>query len=435
MKFKDLDRNIKIRLVGEFAVSTSFWMFFPFLTIYFTETLGTAITGILLVLSQVLSALTGLLGGYFADRYGRKYMMVTALCIQSFFLFLFALSNTEMINMPLLGFVLYSCVGMAWGLFSPASQAMVTDVVAEEDRTHVFALIYTITNISVVIGPLLGGFLFDDYLVQLLLISSLIMLMIAFVMKVKLAETINTSKEDTVSHVPWFKVIPQQIKSYKIIFSDKIFFLFILAGILIAQTFMQLDILIPVFIRGNMTNTMTVTILKEEFVISSNNVVGLLFAENGFLVITLTLIVSSMLKRFTDRNIFFISSIFYAFSMIYLAYTDQIAQLFFAIFIFTFAELMTAGMQQKFISRIAPKDKRGQYFAASSLQYSVGRAIAPLAINLTAIIGFMATLYVCALLALVAGMIYVLVFNMEGKRGKVVAQGEKLTKFKSPYEW
>lgn len=382
MKFKNLDRNIKLRIVGEFAVSTSFWMFFPFLTMYFAETLGTAITGILLVLSQVLSALTGLLGGYFADRYGRKYMMVAALCIQSFFLFLFALSSTETINMPSLGFAFYSCVGMAWSLFSPASQAMVTDVVDEEERTYVFALIYTITNISVVIGPLLGAFLFEDYLVQLLLISSLCMLILALIMRVKLVETINKSKKDTVSHGSWIKVIPQQIKSYKIIFSDKIFFLFILAGILLAQTFMQLDILIPVFIEENMTSAMTVTILTKEFVITSNNVVGLLFAENGFLVITLTLVVSSLLKRFNERNIFFISSIFYAFSMIYLAYTDQIAQLFFAIFIFTFAELMTAGMQQKFISRIAPEDKRGKYFAASSFQYTFGRAIAPLAIIL-----------------------------------------------------
>jgi hypothetical protein len=46
----------------------------------------------------------------------------------------------------------------------------------------------------------------------------------------------------------------KQVKDYGIIFRDKTFLLFITAGILAARTFMQLDLLIPVYTNDFVKN-------------------------------------------------------------------------------------------------------------------------------------------------------------------------------------
>ncbi|EAD0299501.1 TPA: MFS transporter, partial [Listeria monocytogenes] len=70
MKFSTWDINLKVRLFGEALLDISFWMVFPFLTIYFSESIGRELTSLLLIISQVLAVFTALLGGYFADNFG-----------------------------------------------------------------------------------------------------------------------------------------------------------------------------------------------------------------------------------------------------------------------------------------------------------------------------------------------------------------------------
>ena len=62
MRIRDWDRNLKVRLFGEAAINITFWMFFPFLTIYFTESFGKQTAGLLLVLSQVFAVVANLDG-------------------------------------------------------------------------------------------------------------------------------------------------------------------------------------------------------------------------------------------------------------------------------------------------------------------------------------------------------------------------------------
>jgi DHA1 family multidrug resistance protein B-like MFS transporter len=72
MQWSEWDQNLKIRLVGEWLFGLFFWMFLPFMAIYFSETLGKTTAGLLLVLSQVLSVAANLVGGYLTDTFGRK---------------------------------------------------------------------------------------------------------------------------------------------------------------------------------------------------------------------------------------------------------------------------------------------------------------------------------------------------------------------------
>ncbi|WP_203363915.1 MFS transporter [Bacillus sp. REN10] len=418
MRIRDWDQSLKVRLLGEGIMNVTFWMFFPFLAIYFAEAFGKGKAGLLLILSQVFSVVANLIGGYCADRFGRKYMMILASIGQGFSFLLFAFANSPSYQSALLGFIAFSIASVFGSLYWPASQAMIADVVEEKDRSDVFAVFYTSINIAVVLGPILGGIFFFSYRFELMLFAALVCFTLAFILFKWTEETVpDTQAEISVKEKTWWAVIIAQIKDYRIIVSDKLFMLFIIAGILSSQTFMQLDLLIPVYTKEVIDVQSIFSIGNWNLTITGEKAFSLLISENGLLVALMTVAISKWATRYPEKNVFAFSSILYALSMWMFGLTNWFWGLVLAMGIFTFGELMIVGLQQSFISKLAPEDMRGQYFAAASLRYTLGRTIAPVSIPMTVWFGYLWTFTILALLSLIsAGVYYYMFIKYERQR-------------------
>jgi len=94
-----------------------------------------------------------------------------------------------------------------------------------------------------------------------------------------------------------------------------------------------------------------------------------------------------------------------------MGFTHNIWLLFGCMGILTLGELIRTPVVQSFVSKYAPEDARGQYMGASSLQFSVGRFIAPLTIGLSAWLpplGVFGIIFACALLS---ALLYVYLFR------------------------
>ncbi|MGG2066002.1 MULTISPECIES: MDR family MFS transporter [unclassified Bacillus (in: firmicutes)] len=411
MILREWDLNLKIRLVGEWLFGLFFWMLLPFMAIYFAEELGKTMAGILLVLSQVLSVFANLVGGYLADTYGRKRMMVFAAFVQSAAFVLFAFANSPWLQSPILTFIAFSIIGIMGSLYYPASAAMVADLVSEEQQSKVFAVFYTMININVVLGPILGAYFFFSHRFELLIASIVINFIVAFVLLKFIKETLPEKREEVEKQTGWLTVVNEQIKNYRIIFQDRVFLLFIIAGILVAQTFTQLDLLLAVYIKENVPT--------QEFfhlILNGETLFSWIIAENGFLVALFTVYVTRLANYFSERTIFLLSSFAYGIAMIIFPHTISVWGLIIAMLIFTFGELFVVGIQNSFVSKLAPEHMRGQYFAAATLRWSVGRTIAPIAIPLTAWIGYQYTFYIIAVLAFLSAFLYSVMFGLLQER-------------------
>ncbi|MBB5179632.1 MFS family permease [Planomicrobium koreense] len=419
MKIRDWNRNLKVRLVGEFFMNTSYWMVFPFLAIYFAEEFGKSTAGLLLVVSQVFSVAANLVGGYCADRFGRRTMLVVASIGQGFAFLLFAYANSPWLESPILGFIAFTIAGMGGSLYWPASQAMIADVIPEKYRSDVFAIFYTTLNIAVVVGPLFGAVLFFSYRFELLLIVAVISMILGTVLRLYTNETLPQSvidKWQREESVGVLGAVGKQVKEYGVIFKDKLFLLFVIAGILGAQTFMQLDLLIPVFLKETIDEQTVAAFMGRELTVTGETSFGVLLSENGLLVALFTVIITRWMTRFREKWVFFMSAILYGVSMLIFPITSWFWMFVLAMAVFTFAELMVVGVQQSFISKLAPEEMRGQYFAAASLRYTIGRMIAPLSIPMTAWFGFGWTFTILALLAFASGVIYYWMFQLFEKQ-------------------
>lgn len=414
MRIRDWDRSLKARLVGEAFMNITFWMFFPFLAIYFAEEFGKTTAGLLLILSQVFSVAANLVGGYCADQFGRRRMMVISSFGQGGAFFLFALANSPILESPYLGFIAFSIASVFGSLYWPASQAMVADVVPEEHRGEVFAVFYTSINIAVVIGPILGGIFFFSYRFGLMIVAGLVCILLAWILIKFTKETLPVNKEELATDTPKgvMHAIRNQVKDYGVILQDKLFMLFIIAGILSAQTFMQLDLLFPVYVKEVIGNQSLGQWFGQDLKLTGEFAFSILISENGLLVALLTVVVTRFVTKFREKNVFFISSILYTIAMVVFSLYDMFWIFVLAMAIFTFGELMIVGLSQSFISKLAPENMRGQYFAAASLRYTIGRMIAPLSIPMTVWFGFFWTFTIIAILSLISAFVYYVMFYL-----------------------
>ncbi|MFZ3577653.1 MDR family MFS transporter [Virgibacillus sp. DJP39] len=417
MKWKDWDRNLKVRLFGEFLTNVLFWMFFPFMAIYFSEHLGKELAGILLIASQLVGVFTGLIGGYCADKFGRKKMMTISMFGQGISFVCFALANSPWLESAMLSFICFSALGFFGSFYWPASHAMVADVVPEKHRNEVFAVFYTAINISVVIGPILGGILFFEHRFALLIASAAASFLMTVLIYKLIRETVPIYKEEVSTGTEKQKsnlrhVIKEQLKDYKVIANDKAFLLFIGGGIFAAQAFMQMDLLLAVYMHEKVPLQELFSIGDWSVSVEGEKAFGWIIAENGLLVALFTVFISKWMTKYNERNVFVISSCLYGVAMLLFGYTISIWVIAFGMLIFTVAELMVVGIQESFIAKVSPEHMRGQYFAAGSLRFAIGRAIAPIAIPLTVWIGYEWTFNILFLSTLLGALMYVWTFRL-----------------------
>jgi len=406
MQWLSWDLNLKVRLIGETIFHTLSWMYFPFMALHFSDAFGKDVAGILLMVPPMLGIFASLAGGYLSDRWGRRPTMLLGSFLQTAMFALFASSPS-----PWVDYLAFIGIGIGGSIYWPASSAMVADLTSEEERRLVFATFYTAMNIGVVGGPVLGSFFFLHYRPELLLTCTLVTLTYGIVLAFLLKETRPASAEDAPDSQKRVFSLKEQWNSYQLIFRDKLFALYIAAGVLIAVTFMQLDLYMAVYVKENVPAQPFLWWKDWTYVIGGTEAFGWLVGLNGLLVVLFTLPVTKWFAGWSDRNSLIFSSILFGLGMFLMGFTHNIWLLFGCMGILTLGELIRTPVVQSFVSKYAPEDARGQYMGASSLQFSVGRFIAPLTIGLSAWLpplGVFGIIFACALLS---ALLYVYLFR------------------------
>jgi len=184
LKISSWDISLKIRLTAETVFNLLYWMYFPFITIYFSQELGTSIAGILMTIPPLVAMIGNIVGGNLTDNLGRKSVMLLGSSIQTIMFLFFALSENHWIS-----YMAFIGIGLGRALYRPASHAMVADLVPQQERRQVFATFITGNNIGAVLGPIIGAIFFFNYRIELLLTCTLVMLVYSLVIYFKVKES------------------------------------------------------------------------------------------------------------------------------------------------------------------------------------------------------------------------------------------------------
>lgn len=155
--FRGFRRAVYVVAAARFVNVFGSGVVYPFATLYFVEEVGLPFTlvGVGLLANSVALAVGTAVGGFLADRYGRKPIMVASMAISMPALAAYALVTT----VP--GFVtVATSAGLAMGLFAPASQAMIADLTTGDARERAYGLLKVASNAGFGSGFVAGGLLY-----------------------------------------------------------------------------------------------------------------------------------------------------------------------------------------------------------------------------------------------------------------------------------
>ncbi|ASJ56666.1 MFS transporter [Brevibacillus formosus] len=402
MSFSQLHPNIRIRIVTSFLTRLVGNMIFPFMAIYFSAKLGPALTGLLLVLTVCAQILMGFYGGYLADRWGRKKVMVYGQWIQCFALFIMMAANSPWLDSAWLTFAMMLVQNASNGMINPAADAMLIDVSTKENRTYMYGINYWSNNLSIALGSVVGGLLFATHRFELLLVLTVV----SFLTLVIIAFSIKESYQPKpMPHVgSRTGILRDMAASYKLVMTDRRFILFSLSGMLIFAPEFQTSNYIAVRLAQEFAPQSIGLFDWFTVELTGIKIFSLIQLENTLLVVLFSLAVTKLIERLKEAPAFYISGLMYIAGYSLIMYSNSLIVILAAVLISTLGELIHAPIRQAYLAQIVKDDLRSSYMAVNGLVVPGARIMGSVGITLGAVLPS----YLMALLIFSLGVVGVI---------------------------
>ncbi|WP_245693650.1 MFS transporter [Sediminibacillus halophilus] len=298
MNFFSFSRTIQIRLVLQFITTTANAAVTPYLVVFFSNMLGTIVTGFMFLSVMAANIAGSFTGGYMSDKNGRKPVIVfSETIVLCGFLFVAAV-NSPWLSLPYFTFVLFVIIHFSLGSATPAYQAMIIDESNPENRKAVYTFSYWLQNLAISIGGITGAFLFMDH-------HFLLFLGVAAATMISLGMTVFFIKESFQPDTSKYhkKTAPQKdlgngVRTYFSVLRHKTFAAFTLANLLIVATEEQLTNYIGLRLAEDIPEARQLVPFLP-FQADGINLLGILKAENTILVVCLTASLDILYSAFT----------------------------------------------------------------------------------------------------------------------------------------
>ena len=364
---------------------------FPFFGIYMTERLGISRTlaGVVLGASSLAGLPMQLFGGAWADRRGRRGVMLFSLVASA--LVSFGLAAVTTIWQAVLLVLLNGAFG--WPLFLTASNAMVADLVDQDRAAEAYGIVRVAVNAGVVAGPAVAGFALAAGVsfAWLFGASGLGCAALFAVLVVRLAETrpepaaVVTSAgpldaaeaiaavgerlvppvvDEVCAAAPPARTRAAPSSGYAVILRDRTFLIFCLVSLL------------PLFCYGQIVSTFPVYL--TQFLRLPLEQWGLLLSLNAVLVVALQYPLVRRLRGRDDIRLLALASALLAIGIGGAALVFGLWQLWLLMIVFSLGEMLFVPLSTSLVSGMSTREERGRYMGAWSLVWIGGQALSPL---------------------------------------------------------
>ncbi|KQL47009.1 MFS transporter [Brevibacillus choshinensis] len=387
MSFMQLHPNIRIRIVTSFLTRVVGTMIFPFMAIYFSDKLGQAVAGFLLFANVCAQILMGFYGGYLADRWGRKKVMVYGEVAQCIAFILMALANSPILDSAWLTFAMMLVQNASNGMIGPAADAMLIDVSTKENRTFMYSINYWAVNLSIAIGSVLGGIWFATHRFELIVGLTVVSLFTLVLTVFFMQESYHPQIRNTHSKPNMLKDV---FTSYRQVMKDQRFLLFSLGGLLIFSLEFQTANYVAVRLTKEF-HTQTVHMGNLfSFELTGLKVFSFIQLENTLLVVCLSLLVSKLIRHGREANAMYMGVLLFIMGYSIISYSNSLFVITIAMFFATFGELLHIPTRQTYLAQIVRDDARSSYMAVNGLVFQGAKLTGTIGISLGAILPSMA---------------------------------------------
>ncbi|NWO13871.1 MULTISPECIES: MFS transporter [Virgibacillus] len=372
--FKQFHLNIKIRMVVSFVSDIAEMSIFPFMAIYFSSNLGMAWAGAILTLTTVVSIIFGMYGGSFADRFGRKKVMVAGSIIQTISFVIIALANSPWFESVWLTFFMFFLLSITSRFIDPASEALLIDVSSEEEQPLMYRFVYWSSNLAFSMGIILGGLFFQTHKFELFL-GFAILSIFTFLLTVGWIQDDYVPKNDKKNGV-----ILGFISDYIKVLKDARFMVLCVSTLLI----LSLEFQLYGFIAVRLNEDIHTSIFG--IIIDGPKMLSILIVTNTMIVILASGIVGNIAQKINMNTTLFVGLFMYVLGYSFLAWNNVIVLLTVAIAVATVGEILFQPIRSTYVAQLANKDARGSYIAVSGLSMDAGQILGSLGLMISALL-------------------------------------------------
>lgn len=360
------------RLRGSYP--TQFWLMFwgmlistigtsmvwPFLMIYVSERLDLPLTAAasLMTINSASALISTFIAGPVIDRFGRKWMMVLSLVAFGGIY----LTYTR-IDSYAFAALLMALTGMVNPLYRVGGDAMLADLIPQEQRPEAYALVRMSNNLGIAVGPAIGGFLAATSYNFAFTGAAIGMSSYALLLAVFARETLPAKAAHTAAATPPAEErLP--LGGYLKIFNDRPFVFFVVAFTLNQIASALVWVLLAVYAKTNYG--------------LSERLYGFIPMTNALMVVTLQALVTRQTRSRPPLRVMALGSLLYGAATFTIAFAGGFWGFWISMVILTLGELMLMPTATTYTASLAPAHMRGRYMSLFSLTWGVAQGIGPL---------------------------------------------------------
>lgn len=351
------DKNFWVLAGASFIDQLGGSLIFPFLSLYLTQKFNVGMTEVgtmFLIWGLGAGVLGNTIGGALADKFGRKTNLIFGLIAS-------ATSALMMVFIKdiIVFYIVIGVIGIFEDIAGPARQAMIADLVPEEDRAEAYGIMRIVFNLAVTVGPAIGGLMASRSFNMLFIIDFFISLLVAGIVFFFLPETKPAVKE---SHEE--ESFKETFRGYGKVLHDKLFVAFIV--VLILETLMYF----------NMNSTLSVFLVNFKGISAAQ--FGYILSLNALMVVVLQMLFTRLVSKWKPMLTMALGNILYVIGFSMYGYVEGYTMFILAMVIITIGEMIIAPVSQTMVASFAPEDMRGRYMAVSTFAWTIPVSIGPL---------------------------------------------------------
>lgn len=402
MKFRDFHKNVKIRIYVLFVVGTVQAMTFPYMAVYFAKNFGETATGILLTVSVLGNIASGAIGGYYADRIGRKKLMVFAEVLYVASYLAMTAANSPWFDSPAITFLAFFVTNVCWGIYGPADEAMLLDVTNSDNRQLMYSIFYWAHNLTMAIGASIGAVFFEQYRFELFGLMTVAVFGSLMTTVFLIEETLVLTNDRIEKSVHSIKAM---VQNYVTVLRDSTFVMYFLAGILLMAVEFQLSNYIGIRLAKEVVDQPLFSFHDMTVRVDGVKMLGFLQTENTILVVLLAGLAAKVIQKFPEKQVLFVGIILNTIGYSIITVNSMPLILLLAMLVATVGEVTSVPVRQAFLGDIAPIHARSSYVAVNGMTFGGARILSSLGV----VVGYYVSSWTMGMISVVLGLIsYVL---------------------------
>jgi MFS family permease len=319
----------------------------PFLTLYLTrQGYSLADAGMAIAAYGMGNFAACILGGYLADRIGRRKTIV--LSMFSGAAAMLALSQAQ--GLPMI-IALAALAGLTGELYRPASSALLADLVPPGQRVTAYSAYRMAFNAGWAFGPATAGLLATHGYFWLFVGDALTSFLFGIVALLALPRGVHSREGDC----GW-------IEALRVFRRDRPFHQVLLAGFAIALVLFQ------------MASTFGLQVTHLGF---SAAVYGMIISLNGLLVVLFELPLTTITRRFAPRRVMAVGYLLSGIGFFSILFARTVPALVGCVLVFTLGEMIAMPVAGAYIADLAPASMRGRYMGVNGLTWALALTFGP----------------------------------------------------------